>query len=95
MGESLIIRPKDYTLTGLDARPYHSLNVNRPLECLKLIKHLHLKASFYGILLGSLNVVDGFYLYDSTKVAEDKADPFFGRYEHEVSYPSFFSEILR
>ena len=50
MFETLTIRPKDRELARLDARPYHSLDVTRPLECLKLIKHLHLKAPFHDML---------------------------------------------
>ena len=44
--ETLTIRPKEHAVARLGTRPYDSLDANRPLECLKLIKHLHLKAPF-------------------------------------------------
>ena len=44
--ETLTIRAKDHALLQLDSRPYDSLDATHPLECLKLIRHLHLKAPF-------------------------------------------------
>ena len=48
--ETLTIRPDEYALARLGAKPYDSLDTNRPLECLKLIRHLHLKAPFHYML---------------------------------------------
>ena len=47
MFETLTIHARDHALPRLDARPYASLDVTRPLGCLKLVKHLHLKAPFF------------------------------------------------
>ena len=45
--ETLTIRAKERALLQLDKRPYNVLNAADPLGCLKLVKHLHLKALFH------------------------------------------------
>lgn len=45
--EILTIRTKDDALLQLDKRPYLTLNARNPLGCLKLVKHLHLRAPFH------------------------------------------------
>ena len=90
--ETLTIHPKDHALTRLEARPNHSLNVNRRVECLNLIKHLHLKTSFHDILLGCLSVVDG--LNNLIKVDEDKVDLLSCRCGCKVKHSSFSSKLL-
>ena len=44
--ETLTIRAKERALLRLDSRPYFSLDAAHPLDCLKLIRHLHLRAPF-------------------------------------------------
>ena len=46
MFETLTIRAKERALLRLDSRPYFSLDAAHPLDCLKLIRHLHLRAPF-------------------------------------------------
>ena len=88
MFETLSIRAKDHVLTEIDTRRYHSLDANYPLECLDLIKHLHLnlKASLHDVPLRYLNVVDE--LYDLTTVVEDKTNLLPCRCEYKISYSS-------
>lgn len=50
MFETLTICAKEHALAQLGARPYDSLDASRPLECLKLVKHLHLEAPFREML---------------------------------------------
>ena len=52
MFETLTIRAKEHNLARLDARPYGCLDATRPLKCLQLVKHLHLKAPFHEMLFG-------------------------------------------
>ena len=49
MFDTLTIRPGEHALAHI-ARPYGSLDASHPLECLKLVKHLHLKAPFHDML---------------------------------------------
>ncbi|KAL9071319.1 MAG: hypothetical protein Q9161_004335 [Pseudevernia consocians] len=44
--ETLTIRAKERAKLQLDSRPYFSLDAAQPLDCLKLIRHLHLRAPF-------------------------------------------------
>lgn len=50
--ETITIRAKERALLRLDARPYSSLDASYPLGCLKLVKHLHLRAPFHEKLSG-------------------------------------------
>lgn len=45
--ETLTIRAKEHALLRLDSRPYSSLDATHTLGCLKLVKHIHLKAPFH------------------------------------------------
>lgn len=45
--ETLTIRTNEQALPRLDERPYTSLDATHPLDCLKLVKHLHLRAPFH------------------------------------------------
>ena len=50
MFETLTICIEEHAVAQLGARPYDSLDARRPLECLKLVKHLHLEAPFRQML---------------------------------------------
>lgn len=45
--DTITIRAKEDDLARLDRRPYGSLDATRPLDCLKSVKHLYLKAPFH------------------------------------------------